>query len=117
MVLVASAVLLVVLFVGTWRLSIRKDNYSFVDVTWSLSFTPVALCYALVLEGWWLRKVVVALLVIGWSLRLGSYLWGRVASHHPSEDPRYAVLRKAWSMAMAVATLGGGPRLSPRSMR
>ena len=97
MVLFGSALLLGFVFFGTWKLSVRKDNYSFVDVAWALSFAPVALGYALLLDGWWVRKVIVAFLVCGWSLRLGVYLWGRVAAHHPAEDPRYAVLRERWS--------------------
>jgi len=43
-------------------------------------------------DGWAPRRVTVALLVVLWSLRLGLYLWGRVAARHPQEDPRYAVL-------------------------
>ena len=97
MVLFGSLILLVGLFVGTWCLSMRMDNYSFVDVAWSLAFAPVAMVYALLLEGWGPRKAVVAFLVASWSLRLGIYLWKRVAAHHPAEDPRYGVLRNAWS--------------------
>lgn len=97
MTLLASALFLIAIFIATWRLSIRKDNYSFVDVTWSLAFAPVALLYATLEDGWGPRKWLVALLVTSWSLRLGLYLWGRVASHHPDEDPRYAVLRNQWT--------------------
>ena len=91
-----GGVLLVALFWATFRLSVRLDNYSFVDVTWALSFAPVAVGYAVLSGGWWPRRVAIAVLVGGWSLRLGSYLWGRVAAHHPKEDVRYAVLREKW---------------------
>lgn len=97
MILGIGALVLAVAFVLTWILSIRKDNYSFVDVTWAFSFTPVALVYGLFGSGWEPRRMAIAVLVCFWSLRLGVYLFGRVASHHPEEDVRYAVLRQNWS--------------------
>jgi len=95
-ILLVGALLLLVLFWVTWRLSVKWDNYSFVDVTWALSFTPVAIWYAGAGGGWASRRAAVAVLVAGWSLRLGIYLWRRVAAHHPKEDVRYAVLREKW---------------------
>jgi steroid 5-alpha reductase family enzyme len=105
-VLPLSALLLLGLFIWTWALSVRGNNYSFVDVTWSLSFAPVAVLYAGLGDGWVPRRLTVALLVVLWSLRLGMYLWGRVAAHHPQEDPRYAVLREGWRGNLPVAFLG-----------
>lgn len=94
--LLVGAILLAALFLFTWRLSLRLNNFSFVDVTWALSFAPVVVWYAVAGEGWLWRRVAVAVLVGSWSLRLGIYLWRRVASHHPKEDPRYEVLREKW---------------------
>lgn len=94
--MIIAAIILLVLFVFTWWLSVKLDNYSFVDVTWSLSFTPVALWYAASGTGWLPRRLAIAALVGAWSLRLGIYLWRRVANHHPHEDVRYAVLREKW---------------------
>ncbi|MBL9133726.1 MAG: DUF1295 domain-containing protein [Verrucomicrobiaceae bacterium] len=96
MSLLAAAVILLVLFTATWWLSVRLENYSFVDVTWALSFAPVAVWFAFAGEGWLSRRIGIAVLVSAWSLRLGIYLWRRVASHHPREDARYAVLRQKW---------------------
>lgn len=96
MSLAIAALILLVLFLLTWWLSVRLDNYSFVDVTWSLAFAPVAAWYAMANESWLPRRVAIALLVGAWSLRLGVYLWRRVAGHHPKEDVRYAVLREKW---------------------
>jgi len=106
MSLVVAAVILLALFLGTWWLSVRLDNYSLVDVTWSLSFAPVAVWYAVAGQGWLPRRLAIAVLVAAWSLRLGIYLWGRVASHHPKEDARYAVLRQKWSAHLSRAFLG-----------
>lgn len=97
MIMIVAALILFVLFFATWWLSVRLDNYSFVDVTWSLAFAPVAAWYAVAGEGWSTRRIAIAVLVAAWSLRLGLYLWRRVASHHPKEDVRYAVLRKKWA--------------------
>lgn len=96
--LLLSAALLLLLFGLTWKLSVRLDNFSLVDVTWSLSFAPVVILFASLGDGWGPRRIAVAALVAAWSLRLGSYLWQRVASHHPKEDPRYAILREKWTV-------------------
>lgn len=104
-ILSASAALLAALFLLIWRLSVKIDNYSFVDVTWALSFTPVAVLLACLGNGWLPRRIVIATLVGAWSLRLGLYLWKRVASHHPKEDVRYAVLREKWRANPAKAFL------------
>jgi steroid 5-alpha reductase family enzyme len=103
--LIAAAILFV-LFIATWWLSVRVDNYSLVDVTWSLSFAPVALWYGFSGTGWQPRRYLVAGLVTLWSLRLGFYLWKRVASHHPKEDARYAVLRQDWGPNLPRVFLG-----------
>lgn len=94
--LLISAGFLGALFTFTWRLSLRHDNFSFVDVAWALSFAPVALLYAALGDGWGWRRWTITLLIGGWSLRLGIHLWRRVAAHHPEEDPRYRVLRNRW---------------------
>lgn len=102
-ILFVGAILLAALFFVTWKLSLRLDNYSFVDVTWALSFAPVVAWYAVAGGGWADRRVAVALVVGSWSLRLGIYLWRRVASHHPREDARYDVLREKWKANPAKA--------------
>ncbi len=96
--MIIAALILLALFLFTWWLSVRLDNYSFVDVTWSLAFAPVAVWLAFSGEGWLTRRYAIATLVSTWSLRLGIHLWRRVASHHPKEDVRYAVLREKWKV-------------------
>lgn len=75
----------------------RIDNYGFVDVAWSYAFLPLAWFYALVGPGWMPRRIAVAAMVSLWSLRLGTHLLRRVAAHHPTEDGRYAQLRRDWA--------------------
>jgi steroid 5-alpha reductase family enzyme len=94
--MIIAALILIALFLATWWLSVKLDNYSFVDVSWSLAFAPVAVWLAYSGSGWLTRRYAIALLVAAWSLRLGIHLWRRVASHHPKEDVRYAVLRDKW---------------------
>ena len=72
--LAAAALLLVALFVITWRVSLRVDNFSVVDVAWAYAFAPVAILYASCLDGWGARRFAIALLVSLWSARLGTYL-------------------------------------------
>ncbi|MCB1100692.1 MAG: DUF1295 domain-containing protein [Verrucomicrobiae bacterium] len=91
-----AAAILAALFLFTWWFARRIGNYSIVDVTWSLAFAPTAILYAVLGNGWVPRRIAIACLVAFWSLRLGTYLWGRVAAHHPEVDPRYAILSKRW---------------------
>ena len=100
----ASAVALVVLclvFAGVHRFARRIDNYGIVDVAWSYAFGPLAVFLAWTLPGWGPRRVLVAGLVVAWSLRLGTHLARRVAAHHPREDGRYARLRRDWGAGFA----------------
>lgn len=105
LIALAGLVFLGVVFLATWKASVRMDNYSWVDVAWALSFAPVAALYATLGSGWGTRRAAVSLVVGGWSLRLGIYLARRVASHHPREDVRYAVLREKWQANLHGAML------------
>ncbi len=95
--LILNAVVILILFAGTWLLARRITNESIVDVTWSFAFAPVATLYALLGSGLPLRRMVIACLISAWSLRIGIYLWRRVASHHPQMDRRYEVLKERWT--------------------
>ncbi len=96
LILSVSGLVLLILFGFTWMLSIKCNNYSFVDVAWAFSFTPVVIWYGISGSGWAPRRWAVVALVVFWSLRLGTHLARRVAAHHPKEDPRYAVLKERW---------------------
>jgi len=79
-----------------WLISIKLRNAGIVDVAWSLGFTPVVWFYYLMAAGNPARKLIIALMVSIWSLRLGMHLYKRVMGHHPVEDARYAQFRKKW---------------------
>ena len=97
-----AAVALGMLFAATFWFGRRIDNYSVVDVVWSYAFGALVIFYALAAEGWWVRRLIIAVMVVAWSLRLGTHLFRRVRSHHPVEDGRYREMRERWR-----ANLGG----------
>jgi steroid 5-alpha reductase family enzyme len=90
-----------VLFALTWLLSLKLNNFSFVDVTWSYALAVIAPIYALLGNGFTQRKIIVVTMALLWSVRLGTYLFLRVKRHHPHEDVRYVVLREKWQDALA----------------
>jgi len=93
--LVAAALLFVVMSV-VWWIAIRIQNAGIVDIAWSANFSLVVSFYALVSDGYALRRLVLAAMVVLWSARLAIYLYRRVMGHHPCEDGRYQELRKEW---------------------
>jgi steroid 5-alpha reductase family enzyme len=94
--LTAAAAVAMALMVLVWLLAKRIDNAGVVDVAWSLGFTAIAVVYFLLGQGDPPRKLLICAMVAIWSLRLGGYLWMRVAKHHPEEDGRYAALREQY---------------------
>ncbi|MDD5199722.1 MAG: DUF1295 domain-containing protein [Terrimicrobiaceae bacterium] len=84
------------MMVLVWLLAKRIDNAGVVDVAWSLGFAILAAIYFLIGEGDPSRKRLICAMVAIWSVRLGGYLWIRVAKHHPEEDGRYAALRQQY---------------------
>lgn len=100
LVLVAL-VALALIFAAVFVFARRIDNYSVVDVAWSLSFAALALFYALAADGWWVRRALIGAMVVAWSLRLGVHLWRRIAAHHPVEDGRYGEMRERWRAKIA----------------
>src|SRR3569623_648678 len=96
LILIVEAAVAVFLFFITWLLSVRYDNYSLVDITWSYSFTVMAGLSMVWGGGDKLRSALMLGMVAIWSLRLGTHILLRVISHHPKEDVRYKVLRNKW---------------------
>jgi steroid 5-alpha reductase family enzyme len=94
--LAVSTALVVAMFTLTWWLSLRHNNFSFVDVTWSYSLAVLVPLYAVLADGFIGRRLAMASMAAVWSMRLGTYLLGRVRRHHPHEDVRYIVLREQW---------------------
>jgi steroid 5-alpha reductase family enzyme len=94
--LLVGLVIAVSCFALTWAVSVKRNNYGFLDVAWSYGVLVLAPIYSLIgpAAAWpkWVFTVVGAL----WSFRLGTYILSRVLRNHPKEDARYATLRKQW---------------------
>lgn len=73
------------------------DNYGIVDVAWAYTFALLAGFFAMAGAGWGPRRILIGTLAALWSLRLGTHLLRRVATHHPVEDGRYVQLRRDWA--------------------
>jgi steroid 5-alpha reductase family enzyme len=97
---------LCVVFLATYGVARRLDNYGVVDIAWSYAFAAVAAAYALAGPGWPARRALVAAMAVVWSARLGTHLLVRVASKHPEEDGRYRQLRKDWGSAFRIKMAG-----------
>jgi len=85
-----------VAFALLFILARKIDNYGIVDIAWSYAFGGLALLYAGLAQGWPFRRVLIAALVVLWSVRLGTHLYRRVMGHHPEEDGRYREMRQRW---------------------
>jgi steroid 5-alpha reductase family enzyme len=96
LMLFQALIFVIASMVVVWLWSVKIKNAGIVDIAWAALFSIVALLYAAVGDGYSLRKIAIAVMVCIWSLRLASFLYRRVASHHPTEDARYAQLRQLW---------------------
>jgi steroid 5-alpha reductase family enzyme len=88
--LTAGAVL--VLVFATWLLALKIGRFNLIDITWGLGFVVVALV-ALAWsagDGDTTRRVLVAVLVSIWGLRLATYIG--IRSRGKGEDPRYEAM-------------------------
>lgn len=92
------AAMAVVMSVG-WFVQRAVGNGGWTDVFWTYGTGATCALAALAPFGpdagvpW--RRVLVAVMIAAWSLRLGTYVATRVAGS-PEEDPRYAAFRRDW---------------------
>lgn len=87
----------VIYFAIVWAVSVKVNNYGFLDVAWSYGVAVLAPLFALHSPGAGFRKWLLTAIGMAWSLRLGTYILIRVLRHHPREDARYQTLRQRWS--------------------
>ena len=100
--IVATGLVLSALMALAWYVQYRTRNSGWSDVFWSYEMGLGGVVLALVPWGrdWhWqapsARQWLVAVLVAGWSVRLGTHILQRTLGSS-SEDPRYAQMRKDW---------------------
>ena len=81
-----------VMMINGWVVSLVYKNVTIVDSLWGIGFVLIAWLTFFNSDGYWARKVLIALMVTTWGLRLCTYLtwrnWGK------GEDPRYGSWRK-----------------------
>ena len=83
---------IIILMTALWIISIFIKNVSIVDIFWGVGFLLINTFYFIKTEGLEIRKIILLILVVIWSLRLSIYLgwrnWGK------EEDFRYQQFRK-----------------------
>jgi steroid 5-alpha reductase family enzyme len=90
-VAVSAAVVLLALVV-VWRIGVRMRDMSIIDIFWGPGFVLVAVVTLVVGDAPLGRRVLLAVLVGVWGLRLGGYLAWRNLGH--GEDARYQAMRR-----------------------
>jgi steroid 5-alpha reductase family enzyme len=86
---------------GGWAIARRAGDGGWADVVWSFATGAAGVGYALAPTAGYTpgpRAWLVAILVAGWSMRLGVHLWRRTANAI-HEDARYAEFRREWGAA------------------
>ncbi|HSL59362.1 MAG TPA: DUF1295 domain-containing protein [Acidimicrobiales bacterium] len=102
-VLLASGGAIAVLMLVVWLLSVVLRDASIVDIVWGLGFVVVAWVTYAVGEGVEERRLLIAVLVTVWGLRLAGYLaWRNIGK---GEDPRYRAMRRHWGDRFWIVSL------------
>jgi steroid 5-alpha reductase family enzyme len=91
-VLPAVAIAVAALMTVTWVASVRLHDVSIVDPIWGPAFALTAVVAALVASGCPGRRLLIAVLIGVWGLRLGAHLTARKLGER-GEDRRYQALR------------------------
>ncbi|MEQ8288664.1 MAG: DUF1295 domain-containing protein [Gammaproteobacteria bacterium] len=77
-----------------WLVQLKTHNAGTVDVAWSFATGLVGIWFAIaVIEGTWLRNIIVGSMIGLWGVRLGIHLFRRVMLE--SEDGRYRYMRES----------------------
>lgn len=90
--LAAEAGLVLALVTALWAVSVALKDTSIVDIFWGSGFVVVAWAAYVLGEGSADRRLLLALLVTAWGLRLTAYLARRNLGK--GEDHRYAAMRR-----------------------
>lgn len=76
-----------------WLVQRKTNDAGIVDVGWAANLGVLAINFALVADGWAVRRVLMATLVSIWAFRLAGYLFFNRVLGKP-EDGRYQELRR-----------------------
>lgn len=96
---------------GAWFLQRQLRNAGWVDVVWTFSTGLALAAVALAAPGVGWRRVMIAVLLVVWAMRLGTHIARRVV--HGPEDSRYVQMRQRagarFDRQMIWLLLGQGP--------
>jgi len=93
--LVVGWVFMVVVMSLMWLIQKRSGDSGIVDVAWGLGVAVLAVFFCYQIEqGLVSRRVLIAVLALGWAFRLSGYVLIRVLNM--PEDGRYLSLKKDW---------------------
>jgi steroid 5-alpha reductase family enzyme len=89
--MIASAGGALILVLGVWLASVRLRDASVIDSFWGVGFIVIAWVCVAVGHGNHSRRLLLAVLVTVWGLRLAIHIARR--NHGKGEDPRYVAMR------------------------
>lgn len=107
-VVAVAAVAVLLLTLATWVVGTARRDVSIVDIVWGPAFAVVAAVALVVGGGASSRRILLAVLVGVWGIRLGGYLAWRNLGH--GEDRRYQQMRRRhgdrfWFVSLATVFL------------
>ncbi len=94
--LICLAVVFIIMLIA-WVWGTRIHNASVVDGFWAFNFAVISIIIYILADGNSVRKTIVCVLALLWSLRLGIHLAVRIGAHFDEEEGRYKQLRQEWS--------------------
>ncbi len=94
-IVVKGYLILVVLQTLLWAIQSYTKDASTADVGWALGMSLLVGWYAIHLDGNIVRKMLIFIPLIIWTIRLSSHLLRRIL-HEQKEDSRYAQFRQTW---------------------
>ncbi len=95
--LIGVSVAMSLIMTGAWLVWRSTRNSGWVDTVWTFGLGAVGVACAgaaWLVSGAAARPVLIAVLIVAWSLRLGLHIATRTAGI--TDDPRYAVLIRGW---------------------
>lgn len=105
-----SLAITILAFALLWALHLPLRNAGVVDFYWGPGFAVIGLFYFIASDGWSSTQLVFLALIFLWAIRLSFYLFSRFMKH-PTEDHRYAAMRKIggetfwWTSLFKIFTL------------
>lgn len=86
--------LILLFMISLWAFFYKKTNAGIVDIGWALCFVIAGSVALLFGDAGLSKKIILALMIYPWSLRLAYHLWSRFDKN--VEDPRYTKIRDNW---------------------